>query len=766
MSDRGVVLVVSDDARAAGGLRGILDEQHYSIVGAEGDAAHARAGLAREPDLIVVDTSLGHEDPFDLVDRLHQAGFARDLPVVFLVPETDVERRVRSLQAGDDLISTPLDPREVVARIERQVTVSRARVALRESEAKFRSVMESATDAIISADGDGVIRAWNSAASELFGHTEAEAVGRKLELIMPERFREQHRIGIRRVTGGGETHVIGSTVELAALRKDGTEFPIELSLTTWFLDSDRYYTGIIRDVSARVQAEQRFRSVTESAIDAIISADHTGRIVSWNAAAARMFGHTEAEAVGRSLELVIPERYRELHRAGMARYTETGEAHVIGTTVELAALTKSGAEIPVELSLSTWTVGANRYYTGIIRDLGERRAAEEALRRSEEEFREREAEFRTRNAALEETLRRIGTMQDQLVLQEKLASLGRLSAGMAHEMNNPASAAQRGAAQAVTVFARLQEAQIQLGRLGLYGTRLEKLRELDALAAARAHEPVPLGAVERSDREAELEEWLDTHDVRSGGDLAASIVDLGLVRDDVDALGEVFGAEGLPVVVEWLGLKSAIYGLLSEIVVGTNRIVELVRALKMYTYMDQAPVQDVDVREGLENTLVILHNKLKHGVTVVREFDPDLPSIHAYASELNQVWTNLIDNAIDAMQGEGSLTIRARRAGDWVEVQFEDDGPGVPADLRSKLFDPFFTTKAPGEGTGLGLAISRNIIVKKHGGRFELESRPGRTRFTVLLPIGGEPDDGEPDDEPGATDESAEPDGARLPGGV
>jgi signal transduction histidine kinase len=242
-------------------------------------------------------------------------------------------------------------------------------------------------------------------------------------------------------------------------------------------------------------------------------------------------------------------------------------------------------------------------------------------------------------------------------------------------------------------------------------------------------------------------------------------VNLGLVRDDVDALGKVFGAEGLPVVVEWLGLKSAIYALLSEIVVGTNRIVELVRALKMYTYMDQAPVQDVDVRQGLENTLVILHNKLKQGVTVVREFDPHLPLIHAYASELNQVWTNLIDNAIDAMQGEGALTIRARRAGDWVEVQFEDDGPGVPADLRSKLFDPFFTTKAPGEGTGLGLAISRNIIVKKHGGRFELESRPGRTRFTVLLPIGVGPGDA-PGDEPGAKDESAEPDGARLPEGV
>jgi PAS domain S-box-containing protein len=580
VGDRGVILVVSDDARAAGDLRGILDEDGYAVVAAEGDAAHTRAALAGAPDLIVVDTSLGHADPFDLVARLHQAGFARDLPVVFMAPESDIERRVRSLQAGDDLISTPLDPREVVTRIERQVTVSRSRTALRESEAKFRSVMESATDAIVSADADGVIRSWNTAASVLFGHTEDEAVGRKLELIIPERFREQHRAAIRRVSAGGETHVIGSTVELAALRRDGTEFPIELSLTTWFLDEDRYYTGIIRDISERVQAEQKFRSVTESAIDAIVSADHTGRIVSWNSAATRILGHTEEEAVGQKLELIIPERYRELHRAGIARYTETGEAHVIGSTVELAALTRAGTEIPVELSLSTWTVGGDRYYTGIIRDLGERKAAEAALRRSEEEFRAKEAEFRSRNAALEETLHRIGTMQDQLVLQEKMAALGRLSAGMAHEMNNPASAAQRGASQAIAVFAKLQEAQIELGRLGLYGTRLAKLRELDALAAACATAPLELGAVERSDREAELEEWLGAHDVRSGGDLAASLASLGLVRADLDALGDVLGRDGLPVVVEWLGLKSAVYALLSEIAVGTNRVVDLVRALK------------------------------------------------------------------------------------------------------------------------------------------------------------------------------------------
>jgi PAS domain S-box-containing protein len=735
VSDRGVILVVSDDARALRELRGVLDDDTYEVVHAEGDLAHTSAALAESPDLIVVDTGLDRSDPFGLVADLHRAGHARDLPVVFMASETDAERRVRSLEAGDDLISTPLDPREVLARIERQVTVSRVRMALRESEAKFRSVMESAIDAIISADDRGVIRSWNSAATALFGHTEAEAVGRALELIIPERYRDLHRTGISRVTGGGETHVIGSTVELAALRHDGTEFPVELSLATWFLDEDRYYTGIIRDISERKQAEQKFRSVTESAIDAIISADHTGRIVSWNSAATRILGHTEEEALGQKLELVIPDRYRDLHRTGIRRYTETGEAHVIGTTVELSALTRDGTEIPIELSLSTWTVHEDRYYTGIIRDIGERKAAEEALRRSERELRERGEELHRKNAALEETLEQISTMQNQLILQEKMASLGKLSAGMAHELNNPASAAQRGASQAVEVFAKLQEAQIQLGRLGLYGTRLERLRELDGLAARRAHEPFQLDAVTRSDREAALEDWLDARDVPSGAELAPALVSLGLVLDDLDGLGAVFDDRSLPVVVEWLGLKYLIYALLSEVTVGTNRIVELVRALKTYTFMDQAPVQDVDVRLGLDNTLIILHNKLKHGVRVVREYDDALPAIQAYAGELNQVWTNLIDNAIDAMGGEGTLTIRARHVGDRVEVSVEDDGPGIPPEIRSKLFDPFFTTKPQGEGTGLGLPISRNIIVKRHQGDFEVESEPGRTRFTVRLPI-------------------------------
>ena len=191
--------------------------------------------------------------------------------------------------------------------------------------------------------------------------------------------------------------------------------------------------------------------------------------------------------------------------------------------------------------------------------------------------------------------------------------------------------------------------------------------------------------------------------------------------------------------IDWLSFKYAIYSLVEEISLGTGRIVELVKALKTYTYMDQAPVQSVDLREGLENTLIILHNKLKRGVTVVREYAEDLPVIEAYASELNQVWTNIIDNAIDAMDGEGTLIVRTRREDPWVVVEIEDDGHGIPKENLSKIFDPFFTTKGPGKGTGLGLNISRNLVVQKHRGQMSVKSNPGGTCFSVRLPINFSP---------------------------
>jgi len=445
MSEQGQIFIVIDDAVSAEKLQALLKNNGYTVQWESNGSNAVEAITAAEPNLVILDADLPEVDPFALCEQLKQGNQTRYIPIIFLTEHDDAESRVKGVELGDDLITRPLESREVLARVERQVTVSKVRMALRESEAKFRSVMESAIDAIISGDVSGNIRAWNSAATALFQYSEEEVIGRPIEVIIPERYRKSHREGVKRVSSGGPSHVIGRTVELAAVRKDGTEFPVELSLATWFLDDERYFTGIIRDISERKQAEQKFRSVTESAIDAIISADHTGKIVSWNNAATRILGYTAEEAVGWQLEIIIPERFHEPHRTGMKRVTTGGDSHVIGKTVELFARTKSGEEIPIELSLSTWTVRDDRYYTGIIRDIRERKQAEETLRLSEQALRQSTLELKSKNKELENTLNRLQEMQDQLILQEKMASLGKLSAGMAHELNNPASAAQRGA---------------------------------------------------------------------------------------------------------------------------------------------------------------------------------------------------------------------------------------------------------------------------------------------------------------------------------
>jgi len=739
LSDRGHVFIVDDDASSADTLQELLEGDGYT-VGSASRGKEALEGIASaEPNLVLLDAHLAEVDPFELLEELKKTQHGRDIPVIFMTTLEDADARVKVLEAGDDLIVKPFESREVLARIERQVTVSKVRMALRESEAKFRSVMESAIDAIISGDSEGKIRSWNSAATALFGFTEAEVIGKPIELIIPERYRESHQKGIHRVSSGGPTHVIGKTVELAAIRKDGSEFPVELSLATWFLDDKRYYTGIIRDISERKQAEQKFRSVTESAIDAIISADHEGDIISWNKAATNILGYTEEEAVGQRLELIIPERFRDAHRNGMARFAQTGDAHAIGKTVELAARKKSGEEVPIELSLSTWTVREERYYTGIIRDIGERKKAEEALRQSEQTLRDRTEELKTKNDALEETLNQLNEMHSQLIIQEKMASLGKLSAGMAHELNNPAAAAQRGAAQLQATFSKWQSVQLRMAELKLEKKQVNQVMELDRIAKELARKPADLNALTRSDREVAIERWLQEREIDTAGEVVPALVSLGYDQRDLEALAEVFTTPQFAVVIDWLSFKYAIYSLVEEIGLGTGRIVELVKALKNYTYMDQAPVQSVDVREGLDNTLIILHNKLKRGVTVVREYADDLPVIEAYASELNQVWTNIIDNAIDAMDGEGTLIVRARQEDPWVIVEIEDDGRGIPKENQSKIFDPFFTTKGPGEGTGLGLNISRNLVVQKHQGQISVMSRPGSTCFSVRIPVDFKP---------------------------
>lgn len=249
------------------------------------------------------------------------------------------------------------------------------------------AIVRSAADAIVTADASGLITTFNPAAERMFGYPEHEIIGVSLATLVPERFRSAHEEGLARVVATGETRIIGKTVEVFGLHRDGHEFPIELSLATWIEGEARFFSGIIRDISERTEmtralalSEHRMEAILESANDAIISIDDAGRVVLWNRGAAEMFGYSAEDMIGEPVATVVPDRFRDAHAEGVARVTSGGEQHVIGQTVELAGLHKDGHEFPIELSLATWTVSDRRYYSGIIRDIRDRKRAEDAVR--------------------------------------------------------------------------------------------------------------------------------------------------------------------------------------------------------------------------------------------------------------------------------------------------------------------------------------------------------------------------------------------------
>lgn len=338
---------------------------------------------------------------------------------------------------------------------------------------------------------------------------------------------------------------------------------------------------------------------------------------------------------------------------------------------------------------------------------------------------------RLRTALERNRLRRLEQdyLKQELALrrQERLATLGRLSAGLGHEVNNPAAAALSTARQ---LGAELDRSEALMSQLMQVPAAPQIVATLSTLVPREAGSP---GAVERADREEELVGVLDEAGVAQPWTVAADLAGLGVTAA---ALSEHVGELGddLGLGVAWLRSRSAIRKAVAQITRSVERIAELTSALRGYAYLDRAPQQRLDVRAGLDDTLTILGHKLSEGTTVVRDYAPGIPAITAYGSQLNQVWTNLVDNAIDALDGRGTLTVRVRADDGGVRVEVEDDGPGIPADLLGQVFDPFVTTKPPGQGTGLGLSISHQIVTEGHGGRITVRSQPGRTVFSVELP--------------------------------
>ncbi|MFQ5945995.1 MAG: sensor histidine kinase [Anaerolineae bacterium] len=334
-------------------------------------------------------------------------------------------------------------------------------------------------------------------------------------------------------------------------------------------------------------------------------------------------------------------------------------------------------------------------------------------------------------AILHTVMARLRNTEIMLHQSEKMAAMGKLAAGVAHELNNPAAAVRRAAEQLAETLQEWSEATSDLGALDLDPSQKEALSKLSGTPPG---DPVrALDPLARGDLEDAVQGWLEARGVEDAWRLAPAIASAGWNEDRLSPMEEYFSKEQLAPIARWLAAGGSARALVQELATGSDRISGIVGAIKSYSHLDEAPIKNVDVHRGLEDTLVILRHKLD-GVEVEREYSEDLPGIEAYASELNQVWTNIIDNAIDAMGGRGDLTLRTSAEDGRIVVEIEDTGPGISEEIRQRVFEPFFTTKPPGAGTGLGLHIAYNIVVHRHGGQIEVDSMPGGTRFRIKLP--------------------------------
>ena len=337
------------------------------------------------------------------------------------------------------------------------------------------------------------------------------------------------------------------------------------------------------------------------------------------------------------------------------------------------------------------------------------------------------------------TTRLVGLMSDRIreatryeQQRDRLAALGKLSAGLAHELNNPASAAKRATSQLRELLKRIRDASHELGRRELTPTQRAEIEKMEtSLMQTDEH---PLDPLTASDLEDQLDSLLRSHGQNDLWQLAADLARRNFKPEALEQLFATLDAGSARAALVRISTSVEIAGVLNEIESSTSRISDLVKAIKEYTFMDQAPVQNVDIVKTLENTLTILNHKLKKGVSVQRDYQKVPFLVNSFGSELSQVWTNIIDNAIDAMGGKGELRVRTYRQDECVVVEIADNGPGIPPEVEPRIFEPFFTTKGVGEGTGLGLDTVQRIV-KKHRGSIQVHSKPGDTRFQVWLPL-------------------------------
>ena len=573
----------------------------------------------------------------------------------------------------------------------------------------YSQIVSTSTDFVTLIDRDYVYRVVNRAYLNLLGKSRDEIVGHTIaEVLGAERFETSAKPNVDKALAGEPTNF-----QTQMVTPDGGRRILDMRCDP-FCDEDGEIVGVLvdgRDVTEEQEAQEALRQADElirllldSTAEGIYGIDLNGNCTFANPACARLLGFESVD------DLLDRQMHKLIHhtRVNGKPYPvdecriyqafRKGEGTHVDDEVMFCA---DGRPFPAEY----WSYPMFRddELVGCVVtfvDITERRRVEDELRQT-----------------------------------ERMAALGKLSAGLAHELNNPAAAATRAAKQLGEGIDGLQSVTIELAQADIgpddWKLLRESLDDIEKRSLARAD----LSPIEANDREEELLEWLDGHDIAESWMIAPVFVNVSIEAADLDLLADKLSATPLPLAMIWLCRAITASDLCNIVERSSASISELVNTVKSYSHMDRAPSLQVDIHDGIEDTLAIMNHKLKSGVEVIREYDRNLPHVTAQGGELNQVWTNLFDNAVGAMDGKGTIKIKTYLDDDMVTVMVTDSGPGIPKDIQHRIFEPFFTTKGVGDGTGLGLDVVNRIVTNRCGGRIELESEPGNTTFRVRIPV-------------------------------